>query len=483
MPDQYSKKGIHRSRTAQATCKDVFARLAALDTPLLEKYERIPTPCGIPQYRLRGTKQFSAATEAKGTNGKGHTWPQALASGLMELAERYACKGHLLTLRQAQRQKAADLADTNHRGFDDVLSSCFDPPDLTLTDEELLHVPLTWFEGRTLAGEAVLLPEWVNRSIGHGQATNGCAAGCTLEEALLQGICEVVERHCNALVRYQRIRTPRIERATIKSPLARRLISRFESLGQTVDVRDFSLDTDLPVFGVFRRLPDGMVQMTTGVAPWRDEALARTLTESSQGERNAACLPPDEAAHLLEPDGTRQFTEMPSLEGGALRDEIDRFARRLDRLHWKVSYIDTTDQSLGIPAVIVDIDGAKCRLDDVVKQPLIAAILRDHMAARDFESAHRYVALGLERDPDNEPLYRYYAGWVSLSRGDPKTAVDELRLVVDTFSSLPDSPVHDGATKLAAHAARMIGVCYQKMGDMDTALEWYARIWPALHNK
>jgi ribosomal protein S12 methylthiotransferase accessory factor len=483
VPDQYVKKGIHRSRGAQATSKGVLTQLSGLEEPVLEKYERVPTPSGIPQYRVFGTKHFSAVVNSKGTNGKGHTWAQALASGLMELVERYSGKGHLRALRRARRQTVMDLADTDHLGFDDVLSSCFDPPTLTLSDEELSHVPLTWFEGRTLGGDTILLPEWVNRNIAHGQGTNGWAAGSTLDEALLQAVCEIAERHCNALVRYQRIRTPRIEPATIESPMVRGLIRRFESLGQTVDVRDFSLDTDLPVFGVFRRLPDGMVQMNTGVAPWRDEALARALTESSQGERNSACLPEDEAAPLVGHDGTRQFTHMPSLEGGSLRDELDRFARRVARLHWKVSYIDTTNPTIGIPTVIVDISGAKCRLDEVLNRPLIAAILADHMMVKDFESAQRYVAIGLDRDPDNEPLYRYYGGQLALLRGDIKTAIDDLRVVYDAFSALPDLPIHLGASKVALQAARMIGLCYQKMGDMDTALEWFARIWPALVNE
>ena len=464
-------KGVHRARSAKATCDLVLARLAALEEPILDGYERIERPSGIPQYLIGGTGRYTARVHTPGANGKGHTWDQALASGLMELVERFSSYGHLEALRNARRCPLADLGD-NEYGLADLFGCFVKPPLRYLTDDELAAMPLTWFEGRTLSGRRAYLPEALNRLIIQGG--NGMAAGNTPDEAVIQALCEVVERHCDTLIRHHRLQTPRIDGRTIDSTVLRGLIGRFEALGHQVQVHDFSLDTGLPVFGVLRVLSDGMVEVTTGVAPWRDEALARTLTESSQGERGPRCLPAAEAATLRQPSGTRSFAEMPSLEGGDLRDEIARFAQRFERLGWRAFVIDTTDPELGLPSVIVDVAGAKYRYPATWEAPTdLVGVMSDADKAGDTATVARCLDLLAERatDIDSVMARHLYAGRLRHDQGRVREATEELETVVEAFGSAPEK---DRRLLAVGSASQISGWCAEA-GDADGALRWLER--------
>ena len=47
---------------------------------------------------------------------------------------------------------------------------------------------------------------------------NGPSAGNCVEEALIQGICEVVERHVSSIISRNRLRTPAIRLESITDP-------------------------------------------------------------------------------------------------------------------------------------------------------------------------------------------------------------------------------------------------------------------------
>ena len=137
----------------------------------------------------------------------------------------------------------------------------------------------------------------------------------TLEEALLQAICEVIERYCTATIELQRLATPTIETSTITSPIAQDLLERLRFDGKEILVKDFSLGLGLPVIGVVR---------TADVDPGVDAILALVQNELFHLGSDL-CFPEEE----------RGDVEIPRLEDRhvvALEKHIDRLLKELGPL-------------------------------------------------------------------------------------------------------------------------------------------------------
>src|SRR5262249_55595884 len=166
------------------------------------------------------------------SSGKGTTDAQARASGLCEGLERYSgvYRGDEPRRRATMRRLGSDavaLADCLH--FSDRQYRERDAWNARESHYNFVPVPLDpdaeidWTPAWPLPrGEPRYLPtafcyysapqpEGAPYCIGD---SNGCAAGNTLEEAILQGFLELVERDAVALWWYNRVRRPAIDLAS-----------------------------------------------------------------------------------------------------------------------------------------------------------------------------------------------------------------------------------------------------------------------------
>ncbi|MCP4157020.1 MAG: TOMM precursor leader peptide-binding protein, partial [bacterium] len=78
--------------------------------------------------------------------------------------------------------------------------------------------------------------------------SNGCAAGNSLEEALLQGFLELVERDSVALWWYNMIPRPGVDLTGFNNPYYFKLIEYYKSLNRTLFVLDLTADLQIPTF-------------------------------------------------------------------------------------------------------------------------------------------------------------------------------------------------------------------------------------------
>jgi ribosomal protein S12 methylthiotransferase accessory factor len=78
--------------------------------------------------------------------------------------------------------------------------------------------------------------------------SNGCAAGNTREEAILQGLLELVERDSVGLWWYNRIRRPRVDLDSFGEPYFRTLADYYRSQGRDIWVLDITSDLGIPSF-------------------------------------------------------------------------------------------------------------------------------------------------------------------------------------------------------------------------------------------
>ncbi len=78
--------------------------------------------------------------------------------------------------------------------------------------------------------------------------TNGCASGNVLEEAILQGLFEVVERDATAIWWYNRLRRPAVNLESFDEPFFLTFTSKLKSKGRELCVLDITSDLGIPVF-------------------------------------------------------------------------------------------------------------------------------------------------------------------------------------------------------------------------------------------
>jgi len=115
--------------------------------------------------------------------------------------------------------------------------------------------------------------------------SNGSAAGNTLEEAILQGLMEVVERDCVSLWWYNMVCFPAVDLESFNDPYVFRLIKYYNSIDRELWVLDITSDLGIPTFaGVSRRVGHRAEDIVIGFGSHLDPrvALIRALTEVNQ---------------------------------------------------------------------------------------------------------------------------------------------------------------------------------------------------------
>lgn len=115
--------------------------------------------------------------------------------------------------------------------------------------------------------------------------SNGCAAGNTLEEAILQGFMELVERDSVALWWYNRLKKPRVDLGCFDEPYFQTLEDYYQTLHRELWVLDITSDLNIPTFAaITRRIDQEVEDIILGYGAHFDPKLAvsRALTEVNQ---------------------------------------------------------------------------------------------------------------------------------------------------------------------------------------------------------
>lgn len=370
-------------------------RLKAAGLDILKEVRRIDTGrLDIPVYFSVCGKDAREIIGTKKQMGKGSTPEQSKASACMELGERFS---FFSFLKNPDNFLIGDYPAMVAAGYPvlspaTLLQSVHDTTRSTEQLERLLSgLPMRWTWARNLSrDEDVLVPfSWFYAI----NEFNGPCAGNTIEEAVLQGISEVVERHVCAVITRKKIRTPAIDLASVTDPVARELIDKFERNGIKLYVNDFSLDTGIPTIGAMgwdpSTFPDrSELVYTAGTTPGADKALIRALTEVAQlagdfesgSNYVASGLPkPLELAdidYVVHPEKTIGIDEIKDLSDDDMLRELNNCLDALRKIDMEVLVIDTMHPQLQIPAAYTIIPGCHFReRADSGDAPLFAAKL------------------------------------------------------------------------------------------------------------
>ncbi len=233
--------------------------------------------------------------------GKGSTAEQGEASGLMEAIERYSgiFQGdEIRTTRRFTDFPPGDAIPPNdvllysdaqyQRGVGPVVSAADTPLTPTLFDPS---AKIEWSPVWSLRDQCFrylptsILYFFYTGSVAFLADSNGCAAGNTREEAIVQGFLELVERDAYAIWWYNRLRRPAVDLGRFDDPYVRELNSRLTDAGHRLWVLDITGDLGIPSFvAVTQWMQDGRENIEFGSGSHFDAriALLRTLTELNQ---------------------------------------------------------------------------------------------------------------------------------------------------------------------------------------------------------
>jgi ribosomal protein S12 methylthiotransferase accessory factor len=362
-------------RTPEETVAHVRQRFASVDMDILQKTMRIDTGrLGIPVYISLCGADAVVLTGTKKQMGKGGTPIQAEASALMELAERFSFFSFI-------QNTAFPLAtyselDGNTLPVEMLWQSLHDTvTDPNLGTAVLREMPFRWTRACNLTrNQELLVPiDWFYTI----NEYNGPAAGNVLEEAILQSLCEVVERHVSSVISNERMITPSIDPASVQDPAARELLDKFAAQSIHLFIKDFSLDTGIPTVGTLAWDPSTFpekseIVFTAGTTPNAEKSLVRALTEIAQlagdFELRTSYRPTlpkyktlEEAQYITTAAPLVSINSLPDLSNNNFKTEIEHCVSTLSHLGMEVLVIDVTHPQLGIPAVYTIIPGAHFR--------------------------------------------------------------------------------------------------------------------------
>jgi len=214
--------------------------------------------------------------------------------------------------------------------------------------------------------------------------SNGNAAGASLEDAVLQGLLELVERDSVAIWWYNRIRQPGVDLSAFAEPWIDDLRDAYAQIGREVWALDLTADLGVPVIAaISRRVGEPREEVIFGFGAHRDPrvALRRALTELNQVFTTAMSPGPagrqkhsyvdaarwwstatiNECTYLV-PDPAKPATR-PDDYGyrpcDDLRDDVEILHAELRKAGMELMVLDQTRPDIGLPVVKVIVPGMR----------------------------------------------------------------------------------------------------------------------------
>lgn len=355
-----------------------------------------------------GSLDFPKRSLRATSSGKGMSNIQAKVSALCEAIERYSCE------RRGDEVVVTDgyLEMQRHYGDDAI-----HPNQVMLYSERQLVERKAWNDRKSMFNwvpeplDATLPIDWTPVwSLTHQRhrylptqlvycgspastvcdafyavgCSNGNASGNNLEEAVLQGFLELVERDAIALWWYNRLRKPGASMRDVDLAYPKALADHYASIGREAWVLDLTSDLGIPVFAALsRRLHATQAQILFGFGCHLDAriALQRACAEMNQmlglaqdgrggshpgleDEETVAWLSTatlDNQTYLAPAAGVpmKRPDDFPICHSGDLLQDVTHCRRVVEQRGMEVLVLDQTRADTGLPAVKVIVPGLR----------------------------------------------------------------------------------------------------------------------------
>lgn len=413
-PKRFKEDGGHRSCPPSETLERLTPLVSPI-TGLIRGLERCRSPEGIHVYAAaqswpgRGGRlqDNRALGNPAGAGGKGKTAAQAKVSCIAEAVERHSCgffadsptfRAHydeiaaqavhpneilLVSDEQYRRREATNGPQSLQRSYSWVPEP-FDP-----------EKPIGWTPLWSLSHRRTRFVPSALCYFGYGQGpsgdeqpyartnSNGCAAGNTLSEAILQALFEAIERDACALWWYSRARRPAIDVASFRDPFFDAMAESYRSRGRCLAVLDLTSDVGVPVAlaASWTEAEGRAIHLGLGCHLEPRLAVARALSELNQVAHS--CLEDDVDSErqrnydrdhlewLRHADIGREPYVVPlagkALSAGELQDlssddisrDVTTCVERLKALGLETLVLDHTRPDVGFPTARVVVPGLR----------------------------------------------------------------------------------------------------------------------------
>jgi bacteriocin biosynthesis cyclodehydratase domain-containing protein len=390
--------GGHRTATP-AQMLDRYRHLISPITGIVKEIQPDPAaPPFVNAYRsgpnlaraLTGMAELRAGLRCE-NGGKGVSPLDAEVGALCEAAERFSgnFQGDELRIHASYEELGDEAVHPNEcMLFAD--RQYRDRAEWNAAHAEFQHVGapfdpaarIAWTPVWSLAGRRRLLPtaylyygtprECAARGV-HADS-NGTAAGSSLEDAILQGTLELVERDAVALWWYNRTPAPGVDLASFADPWLEEMTRNYRGIGRELWVLDVTSDLGVPVMVALSRRIDGPHEdIVLGFGAHLDPRIAvrRAVTELNQmlpivlsaghelddldARRWLEFATVANQPYLRPAAGTRMRTmaDFPFANRLDVRDDVEALGRVFDRAGLELLVLDQTRPDVGIPVVKV----------------------------------------------------------------------------------------------------------------------------------
>jgi ribosomal protein S12 methylthiotransferase accessory factor len=428
---------------------------------------------GIPVYFSSCGKDAIKIIGTKKQMGKGATPRQSEASAVMELAERYSFFSFYKNPKNFFIKKYRDIKD-KAISFEMIARSVHDDSDdLEISRKIFDNLPLKWTHAFNLTrNQEVAIPfNWfftINEF-------NGPSAGNCVEEAISQGICEIVERHVSSIISRNRLNVPAINADSATDPMVLEMIQKYRNNGVKFYISDFSLDMGIPSVGVLAYDPlnfpaKSEMVWTAGTTPDPEKALSRALTEVAQlaGDFNtgsnyvASGLPKftkiEDADFITRPGKEIDINTLPDISNENIKVEVQNLISALSNKNMEVIVVNTIHPLLEIPAFYTIIPGAHFRERalgtsvGMFSAKIITENNSPNMAINELTK--------IEKMLPGKYYIQFYLGSCHLALNDPASALSYFNRALELDPKEQDIP----------SIYSYMGVCLKEMGEYRRAL-------------
>jgi ribosomal protein S12 methylthiotransferase accessory factor len=489
-------------------------QLAKINLDILQETQRIDNNrLGIPVYFSICGADAQKRIGKRKQMGKGADPFQAEASAIMELIERFS-------LYEFMAQDHYYRVDTWHNISSNIIDvetiarSVNDDIDRHAPEFQFFaEIPLRWtkaYEMQTNTWGDIPF-DWFFQI----NAYNGSSAGNCREEAIIQGMSEVVERHASERVLHKNVPIKQIDLSTVTDPIAADLIQRYQQLGIQLQVYDYSMNLGIPIMGGVAYDPSTFphsseIVWTAGAMPDPTRSLCRVLTEIAQlgGDFNThsnyepSGLP--KLTHIEDIENFHAhcpvvpFSVLPDVSHKNIKVEVLNYLSVLNLYFSHFYMIDVTHPVIQLPSVYTIIPGARFRerashasvglftaklisthfpaeialkkldeFDHAVPNKYyipfyIGTIL---MAQSEYIKALEFFSHALKRNPVGEDLCGIY-----LYIGICEQHVQRYSQAIDALKKA------DAIDSFRTDVLNLLGVCYYKSNQFHAAIDCFERL-------
>jgi len=367
------RDGTHRAREPEETLRWIEPKTAVAGITRLANITGLDR-IGIPIFSA--VRPTAAEGAISVYSGKGLTETLAKISAIMEAFERYSAEfRNEKTVKGNYNQISKEFNALDPESL--IL-----PRDLPYNDD----VVLRWVWGfDILNGEEILVPV---SAVYHPYTplsdlhifrtnTNGLASGNTIEEAILHGLMEVIERDAWSLAELSK-RGGRVIRTD--SPVIMELMEKFRRAGVEILLRDITSDLKVPVVAAVSDdvvLKDpALLTIGFGAHPEPEVACIRAILEVAQSRLVQIQGAREDTIkaeimrragyermkrinrHWFENDEEIELKELPGFSNEDIKEDIEFTLRSLRKRGFeRVIVVDLTRKELEVPTVRVIVPG------------------------------------------------------------------------------------------------------------------------------